>query len=74
MLDCCSGIPFVIGAASDIFRMRQITGKEQRMQESHNEGLASHVGSESCGYAGNGSPEALTGDHPGRVLRRVSFV
>lgn len=42
------------------------------MQEPYNEGLASHVGPESCGYVGNGISEALTGVHAGRVLSRVS--
>lgn len=42
------------------------------MQEPHNEGLASHIGPESCGHAGNGLPEALTGEDAGRVLSRVS--
>lgn len=43
------------------------------MQEPHNKGLANHIGPESCGYAGNGLPEALTGEDAGRVLSRVSF-
>ena len=43
------------------------------MQEPYNEGLASHVGPESCGYVGNGISEALTGVHAGRVLSRVSL-
>jgi len=43
------------------------------MQEPYNEGLADHVGPESCGYAGNGISEALIGVHAGRVLSRVSY-
>ena len=43
------------------------------MQEPHNEGLANHVDPESCGHAGNGTPEALTGAHAGRVLSRESM-
>jgi len=43
------------------------------MREPYNEGLASHVGLESCGYVGNGISEALTGVHAGRVLSRVSY-
>ncbi len=43
------------------------------MQEPYNEGLASHIGPESCGCAGNGLPEALTGEDAGRVLSRVSL-
>ena len=42
------------------------------MQEPYNEGLASHVDPESCGYVGNDISEALTGAHAGRVLSRVS--
>ena len=42
------------------------------MQESYSEGLAIHTDPESCGYVGNGIPEALTGVHAGRVLSRVS--
>lgn len=43
------------------------------MREPYNEGVASHIGPESCGYAGNGLPEALTGEDAGRVLSRVSL-
>jgi hypothetical protein len=43
------------------------------MQESYSEGLAIHTGPESCGYAGNGISEALTGEDAGRVLSRVSL-
>jgi hypothetical protein len=43
------------------------------MQEPHNEGLASHIDPESCGYAGNDLPEALTGEDAGRVLSHVSL-
>ena len=39
---------------SRIFRKRQMTGKELRMQEPYSEGLANHTGPESCGYAGTG--------------------
>lgn len=42
------------------------------MQEPYSEGLANHTGPESCGCAGNGISEALTGVHAGRVLSRVS--
>lgn len=43
------------------------------MQESYSEGLAIHTGPESCGYAGNGLFEALTGVHAGWVLSRESL-
>ena len=42
------------------------------MQKPYNEGIANHIGPESCGYVGNGISEALTGVHAGRVLSRVS--
>ena len=42
------------------------------MQEPYSEGLANHIGPESCGYAGNGISEALAGVHAGLVLSRVS--
>jgi hypothetical protein len=38
------------------------------MKESYDEGLASHIGPESCGYDGNVIFEALTGGNAGRVL------
>ncbi len=38
------------------------------MKESYDEGLASHIGPESCGYGGNIIFEALTGGSAGRVL------
>jgi hypothetical protein len=43
------------------------------MQEPYGEGVATHAGPKSCGYAGNGLSEALTGVHAGRVLSRVSL-
>ena len=38
------------------------------MQESYNEGLANHVGPESCVGDPRGRSEALTGVHAGRLL------
>ncbi len=40
------------------------------MKESHGEGVATHTDPESCGAACEGSVEALTGAHAGRVLSR----
>jgi hypothetical protein len=40
------------------------------MRESYDEGIASHVGPESCAGAREGSGEALTGVRVGRVLSR----
>jgi hypothetical protein len=41
------------------------------MQKSHESGLATHIGPESCGAACKGSVEALTGERAGRVFSRV---
>ena len=43
------------------------------MEVLYGEGLTSHTGPESCGYVGDGISEALTGEHAGRVLNRVSL-
>ena len=40
------------------------------MKEPYNEGIANHVGPESCAGGGNGMGEALTGVHAGWVLSR----
>ena len=42
--------------------------KVSRMQESYNEDLASHIGPESCAFAGNSLGEALTGVRTGILL------
>jgi hypothetical protein len=41
------------------------------MQKSHESGLATHIGPESCGAARKGSAEALPGERAGRVFSRV---
>jgi hypothetical protein len=41
------------------------------MKKSHESGVATHVGPESCGAARKGGVEALTGDRTGRVFSRV---
>ena len=41
------------------------------MKKSHESGLATHIGPESCGAAREGGVEALTGDRAGRVFSRV---
>jgi hypothetical protein len=43
------------------------------MEKSYESGLATHIGPESCGAAREGGVEALTGEHAGRVLSRVSI-
>jgi len=40
------------------------------MKESYDEGVASHIGPESCAGAREGSGEALTGVRAGRPLSR----
>ena len=40
------------------------------MEKSHESGLATHNGPESCGAAREGGVEALTGDRAGRVFSR----
>jgi hypothetical protein len=42
------------------------------MQKSNECEVATHIGPESCGAARKGGVEALTGEHAGRVLSRVS--
>jgi hypothetical protein len=44
------------------------TGKVLGMKVPHEEGLADHLGSESCAGVGNGVGEALTGGCAGWVL------
>ena len=41
------------------------------MKKSYGEGIATHIGPESCGAAREGSVEALTGEWKGRVFSRV---
>ena len=41
------------------------------MEESYDEGLANHIGPESCGNNGNSISEALTGESVGWVLSPV---
>jgi len=42
------------------------------MKESHGEGLATHIGPESCGAARKDGDEALTGVRAGQVFSRES--
>src|SRR5260221_14757762 len=41
------------------------------MEKSHESGVATHIGPESCGAARKGGVEALTGERAGRVFSRV---
>ena len=47
------------------------TGKELGMKKSYDEGLANHIGPESCADNGNIIAEALTGENVGWVLSLV---
>ena len=40
------------------------------MKKSHDEGIATHIGPESCGATREGGVEALTGERMGRVFSR----
>jgi len=44
------------------------------MKESYDEGVANHIGSESCGGGSNAMAEALTGVRAGQVLSREMHV
>lgn len=44
------------------------------MEKSYESGLATHIGSESCGAARKGGVEALTGERAGRVFSRVRIL
>jgi len=48
------------------------TGMVKGMKESNDEGIASHIGPESCAAARKSHGEALTGVRAGRVLSRES--
>ena len=41
------------------------------MEKSHESGVATHIGPESCGAARKGGVEALTGERAGRAFSRV---
>src|SRR5881394_1070581 len=41
------------------------------MKKSHESGVATHIGPESCGVTRQGGVEALTGERAGRVFSRV---
>ena len=43
------------------------------MQVPHDEGVANHIGPESCAGAREGTGEALAGEHTGQPLSRESF-
>ena len=44
------------------------------MEVSHDEGVATHIGPESCVCIREGAGEALTGDRAGRPLSRESYL
>src|SRR3954447_12349907 len=47
---------------------RREAGKEQRVEVPHNEGVANHIGPESCVECPRGTGEALTGVRVGQPL------
>src|SRR5215471_20704538 len=57
-----------------IYAKRRETGKEQRVEVPCDEGLAIHIGPESCAVAREGLGEALTGGRIGQPLSRESFL
>ena len=56
------GIEGRLGVKSLLLSAPIKTGKELGMEESYDEGLANHIGPESCGDNGNISSEALLGE------------
>ena len=54
--------------------MRRETGKEYEVRVLSDEGLASHIGPESCGMVREGLCEASTGERAGRPLSRDSLL
>ena len=54
--------------------MRRETGKEYEVKVLSDEGLASHIGPESCGSAREDRSEASTGERAGRPLSRDSLL
>jgi hypothetical protein len=63
-----------IGVERKSFAKRRETGKEQRVQVPCDEGVAIHIGPESCAVAREGLSEALTGGSIGQPLSRESFL
>ena len=54
--------------------VRRETGKEYEVRVLSDEGLASHIGPESCGSAREDLSEASTGERAGRPLSRDSLL
>src|ERR1700687_1031242 len=67
--DCIEQCP-LSGVTRKTFAKRRETGKEQRVQVSYDEGVAIHIGPESCAVAREGFGEALTGVRIGQPLSR----
>ncbi len=57
-------------ACKDLTRKRRETGRVSWMKEPYGEGVASHIGPESCGGCSNAAAEALTGVRAGQVSSR----
>ena len=54
-------------------RKRRITGEGEWVRVPCDEGVAIHIGPESCGGVSNGMAEALTGARAGQVLSREIY-
>src|SRR6202140_2457610 len=71
---CCIGQCPLSGATRKSYAKRRETGKEKRVQVSYDEGVAIHIGPESCAVAREGFGEALTGGRIGQPLSRERFL
>jgi hypothetical protein len=56
------------GPLNDRDRVRRETGKEQMVQVHYDEGVAIHIGPESCAGGREAVREALTGERAGQLL------
>ncbi len=54
----------------DVTRKRRETGRVSWMKVPYDEGVANHIGPESCGDSSNAMAEALTGVRVGQVMSR----
>ena len=64
--DCTSRV-HPQGDSRDALKTPGKAGREQRMQEPPEKGIANHLDPESCAGAGNSVGEALTGAHAGQT-------
>jgi hypothetical protein len=69
-----SVIRLLSGANRKTFAKCRETGREWRVQVPCDEGVANHIGPESCAVAREGLGEALAGGRIGQPLSRESFL